>query len=329
MTNSTSSSSAPARRASGRRRALAGGGLRCLSCWRRASGRAGAPGRRRSPMASPSISAAAGCIRPTATRSSPSPRRRAARSTNRRRRGAARARRSARSAAHGRLRRGHRARFATASTPGRQTRPTSPAMRCSTPASRFNPLIDAVSTYYSGAELAKVSAARPRAPTRIPASTGACARATARSIAGLAEGLPIALSTARSAPSTGSGARLARRDGRGRAAARRAVDRHAAERRAGADAGPVPPRAAGENRGRGGPAARPRRQALSCELLEPQTISPPIPARFGAWIGARPAPITSARSAGRSIEAYFGGELAEALERGGEAARLGFRAART
>ena len=104
-----------------------------------------------------SISAAAGCTRPTAIHGPRSPRPGARRSTRRRRRG--RAPRAA----------GLRAAEAAAFTPrsrrfreraegSRKANPTAPLAAFLEPGDRWNPLIDAVSTYYSGAELDRVSA---------------------------------------------------------------------------------------------------------------------------------------------------------------------------
>ena len=266
------------------------------------------------------ISAAAGCTRPRPIRSSPWPRRRGLRvDKSPPPWGRASAQVGAGREDAGGLRAGDGA-FPRAR--GAAPSPATPDVACDAllePGDPFNPLIDAVSTYYSGAELAKVSAddlaayedsgvnwrvrGRLRRRHRRPRGRGACA---------------LFLPRARHRP---SGPRCAIETEAGRAA-RPGGHRHAAERHAGPDARFLPSRLAGKDRGRERLCRSAWPTSSIMELLAPEEFPPRFARLRRHGPRARPAAYHF-RPLGRPlVEAYFGGELAEEVERGGRDAAL-------
>jgi monoamine oxidase len=183
----------------------------------------------------------------------------------------------------------------------------------------FNPLIDAVSTYYSGAELAKVSAADLAAYEdsgvnwRVREGFGAV-------VAGLADGLPVRYGSPVSAIDRG-GARLVVETPSGALSARAVIvtlpsDVLAAKPDFFRPALPEKTEAA-------------RRLPLGLadkvyfELLAPNDF--PADSRAIGDMGRRETGAYHFRPLGRPlVEGFFGGELAESLERGGEAAAFDF-----
>lgn len=187
------------------------------------------------------------------------------------------------------------------------------------PAEPFNPLIDAISTYYSGAELAKVSAADLAAYDdgavnwRVREGYGAV-------VAGLAEGLPVRYRCPVSAVD--------------RSAAGLAVETAAGVLRARTVIVTLPSNVLAATPDFFRPALPEKTEAASrlplgladkvyLELLKPQDF--PSNSRAFGDMGRRATGAYHFRPLGRPIiEGFFGGELAESMERGGEAGAFDF-----
>ncbi len=204
-----------------------------------------------------------------------------------------------------------------------ETRPSSaPDVACDTllePGDPSNPLIDAVSTYYSGAELAKVSAADLAAYEdsgvnwRVREGYGAV-------VAGLAEGLLVRYRCP-----------VSRIDRRG---TRLAIETAAGVLRARLVVVTLPSDVLAATPDLFHPALPEKTEAagrlplgladkLYLELLKPHDF--PVDSRAFGSIGRRDTGAYHFRALGRPlIEAFYGGELAESLERGGEAGAADF-----
>jgi monoamine oxidase len=200
--------------------------------------------------------------------------------------------------------------------------PDAPDVACDAllePGEPWNPLIDAVSTYYSGAELAKVSAADLAAYDdsgvnwRVREGYGAV-------VAGLALGLPARY-----------GCPVAKIDRRG---ARLAIETLSGVLRARAVVVTLPSDVLSATPDLFHPALPEKAEAagrlplgladkLYLELLKPLDF--PVDSRAFGDLGRRDTGAYHFRPLGRPlIEAFFGGELAENLEHGGEAAAADF-----
>ncbi len=183
----------------------------------------------------------------------------------------------------------------------------------------FNPLIDAVSTYYSGAELAKVSVrdlatyADSGVNWRVREGLGAV-------VAGLADGLPIRYG-APVARIDHSGARLDLETAQGVVRARAAIvtipsDILAAEPDFFRPRLPEKTEAAAD-------LPLGLADKVYFDLAQPDAFPPD--SRAIGNIGRRDTGVYHFRPLGRPLaEGYFGGECAEALERGGERAAFDF-----
>ena len=197
-----------------------------------------------------------------------------------------------------------------------------PAAAFLEPDRRWNGLINAVSTYVSGAELDRVSVHDferyddSGVNWRVVEGYGAA-------IVAHAADLPVVLDC-RCCGSTMAGARLQDRDREGRDRGRRR-HRHAAERAPGGGDAALRSAAAGEDGGGRGPAARPRRQSCFFRWTGPEEFE-----KDSRLFGRTDRAGTGTyhfRPFGRPmIEAYFGGRLAAALEEAGEAAFFDFAA---
>ena len=197
-----------------------------------------------------------------------------------------------------------------------------PDVACATlldPDEPFNPLIDAVSTYYSGAELGKISAADlaiyedSGVNWRVREGYGAV-------IAALASGLPIRY---------GCPVRAIDRSG-----ARLAVETAAGAIRCRAAIVTLPSNVLAQTPDLFRPSLPDKTQAAAdlplglADKLYMALIGPtdfPVDSRAFGDMGRRETAAYHFRPLGRPlVEAYFGGELAERLERGGEAAAWDF-----
>jgi monoamine oxidase len=200
--------------------------------------------------------------------------------------------------------------------------PGAPDLACATlldPEDPFNPLIDAVSTYYSGAELEKVSAADLAAYEdsgvnwRVREGLGAV-------VAGFAAEAPARYSCP---------VRAIDRSGR-----KLAIETDLGTLRAGAAIVTLPSDVLAATPDLFRPALPEKSEAASrlplgladklyMELLAPRDF--PADSRAFGDMGRRATAAYHFRPLGRPlVEAYFGGELAESLERGGDGAAWDF-----